>query len=449
MTELQQKEAVVVGAGASGLAAARLLLRQGARVMINDLRTRAELGDPARLLEKKGVTLALGSHDEVVFEGADLVVVSPGVPPLPALDTVRAQGVEVIGEVELASRLLAGEVIGITGTNGKSTVTSLVGDALDKSGFPTFVGGNLGVALSDAVGGPADVEGGKIVVELSSFQLENVAEFRPKIAALLNLSPDHLDRYPDYAAYGAAKGNIFSAQAEGDHAVLPADDPAVDAFAPEAPVTVHRFGGVGGEVRLEDDHIVDRDTGWRFAVADMTLRGRHNAINGCAAALIAKLAGASTEGIERALKELSGLPHRAAFVRTLDGVDYVDDSKATNVGAACAALDGLASETRRAVLIAGGVDKGGSYGPLRERLERVGRAVVLIGEATPLLEQALAGLAVSRAETLEHAVKRARELAQPGDVVLLAPACSSYDMFDNYARRGDAFVTAVHALGDA
>lgn len=446
MTDLANMEAVVVGAGASGLAAARLLLKQGARVMINDVRTRAELGEPARLLEQRGVILALGSHDEAVFEGADLVVVSPGVPPFAALDTVRAQGVEVVGEVELAARVLTGELVGITGTNGKSTVTSLVGAALEHSGFPTFVGGNLGVALSDAVGGPADVDGGKIVVELSSFQLEAVSRFRPKVAALLNLSPDHLDRYADLEAYGRAKANVFGAQGEGDHAVLPADDAAVDPFVPDPPVEVHRFGGAGGEIRLEGEHLVDRDTGWRFAVSDMQLRGRHNAVNGCAAALIAKLAGASVEGTERALRELRGLPHRAAFVRALDGVDYVDDSKATNVGAAVAALDGLASETRRAVLIAGGVDKGGSYAPLKERLERVGRAVVLIGEATPIIEQALAGLTTVRAETLEDAVLRARELAEPGDVVLLAPACSSYDMFNSYAQRGDAFVAAVQSL---
>ncbi len=451
--DVQGDRIVVVGAGASGLAAARLLLARGATVVINDKRSRAELSDEARQLEGEGALLSLGAHGPEVFEGARAIVLSPGVPPLPAVEAARAGGVEVMGEIELAARFLRARLIGITGTNGKSTVTSLVGEMLRRSGRPTFVGGNLGVALSEAVGGDADVEGGWAVVELSSFQLEAVSRLRPAVAALLNFSPDHLDRYPDLEAYGRAKANVFLAQGPGDHAVLPADDEAVRGLGParaaaDGGPAVHTFGGRSGEVRVEGRRLVDTVTGWEHPLAELALSGGHNATNACAAALIARLAGADAAAISATLRELTGLPHRAAFVRSLGGVDYVDDSKATNVGAAVAALDGLASPGRRAVLIAGGVDKGGSYAPLRERLALVGRAVVLIGEATPILEEALEGLPIPvvRAATLEDAVLRARDLAEPSDVVLLAPACSSFDMFRSYAHRGDAFVAAVQAL---
>ena len=320
---------------------------------------------------------------------------------------------------------------------------------LKRSGIPTFVGGNLGVALSDAVGAEQDVEGGCVVVELSSFQLERVRDLAPKVAAILNCTADHLDRYADMAAYARAKANVFRAQGPGDHAVIPAGDPSVRQLARDgagAPA-LHEFGG-DAEVRVEGEELVDAETGWRFPLREMALEGLHNQLNACAAVLIARLGGATPDAMGASLREVGGLPHRAELVRVLDGVAWVDDSKATNVGAACAALDGLASPVRKVVLIAGGVDKGGSYAPLAQRLFEVGRAVVLIGEAAPLLAEALggAGLPVERAETLEEAVGIARELARPGDLALLAPACSSYDMFASYAQRGDVFQSAVRAL---
>lgn len=441
-------KAVVVGAGASGLSAAFLLAKKGAEVTINDLRTRAELGGVGTRLERAGVAMALGEHDPSVFADAELVVVSPGVPPLSVFEEVERRGVEVISEVELAARFLRCRLVGITGTNGKSTVTTLIGDMLTRSGIPTFVGGNLGVALSDAVGGEADREDGVAVVELSSFQLERVRLLRPVVAVLLNVTPDHLDRYPTVAAYGRAKANIFSAQRPEDHAVVPATDPAVAALVPKRGPTRHLFGGTDGEVRAHGDDLLDATTGWRFPLRELRLEGLHNVENCAAAALSARLAGAAPEAIAESLRSVGGLPHRAEKVRTLDGVTWVDDSKATNVGAAVAALEGLASPARLAVLIAGGVDKGGSYVPLAQKVYECCRAVVLLGEAAPLLADAFAGLGlpIERVETMEQAVLRARELARPGDVALLAPACSSYDMFRSYAHRGEVFQAAVRAL---
>ncbi|MGE0786505.1 MAG: UDP-N-acetylmuramoyl-L-alanine--D-glutamate ligase [Sandaracinaceae bacterium] len=451
---LTDARVVVIGAGASGLGAAELLHARGARVVVSEVRTAAELGEPVRVLAAKlgdRLELALGGHSPDLYEGAALVVISPGVPPHAEWTDLAARGVEVIGEVELAARLLTAPLVAITGTNGKSTVTTLVGDMLARTGMPTFVGGNLGRALSHAVGGEADVVGGRVVAELSSFQLEAVKELRPKVAALLNVTPDHLDRYPTYEAYARTKARIFEAQGKGDHAVLPSGEMSSRGLAPRSPAdggpTLHEFG-VGGEVHVERGDIVDRETGWRFPLEALRLAGQHNATNACAAVLIARLAGASGDAMSASLREFTGLPHRAALVRRLEDVDYVDDSKATNVGAAVAALDGLASPSRRAVLIAGGVDKGGSYAPLKERMMEVGRAIVLIGEAAPLIAEAMrdAGLPIARAPSLEDAVARARELAAPGDLVLLAPACSSFDMFKSYAHRGDEFVRAVNAL---
>lgn len=448
VVQIVGKNAVVVGAGASGLAAAELLVRQGARVVVNDGRPKDALGDAAVRAEAAGAELALGGHDEAVFDGADLVVVSPGVPPLPVLDVIASRGVEVIGELELAARFLDGTLIAITGTNGKSTVTTLVGEMMRRTGRPTFVGGNLGRPLSEAVGTEAGAEGGVLVVEVSSFQLERVRHFAPAVAVLLNVSADHLDRYSSFEAYAEAKGNVFAGQRAGSHAIVPSGDALSARLASRSRGTVHLFAGEGGEVRMEGGQLRDGASGLSFPRGELRLAGRHNEDNACAAMLAARLAGADTGAIASALREIRGLAHRAVIVRELDGVTYVDDSKATNVGATVAALDGLASHERRAVLIAGGVDKGGSYAPIAERMREVGRGVVLIGQAADLLERALEGLdlPVERARSMEEAVQRARGMAERGDFVLLAPACSSFDMFTSYAHRGDVFQAAVRAL---
>jgi UDP-N-acetylmuramoylalanine--D-glutamate ligase len=350
--------------------------------------------------------------------------------------------------VEVASWFIDGTLIGVTGTNGKSTVTTLVGEMCKRSGRPTFVGGNLGTPLVDAVGTPAAAPGGYAVVELSSFQLERVERLHVHAAALLNVTEDHLDRYPSFAAYAAAKANIFLGQREDDAAVVRDGDEVCAALARNGRARVCRFGGVAGEARIDAGRLVDREGGLSVPVAEIPMTGSHNLDNACAAALLARLVGVAPEHVGAALRAFRGLPHRMAHVRDLDGVAYYDDSKATNVGATVAALDGLAQRSGRVVLIAGGRDKGGDYAPLVDRMARLGRAAILIGEAAGKIRAALEScdLALDAAGSMEDAVVRARAHARDGDVVLLAPACSSYDMFSSYAERGDAFQRAVRAL---
>jgi UDP-N-acetylmuramoylalanine--D-glutamate ligase len=441
---------LVVGLGRSGLAALQLLAARGARPIGNDKRSEAELGEVAARVRGIGAELAAGGHDEALFCSVDRIVVSPGVPALPALAAAERAGVPIASEVELASWFIDAFVIGITGTNGKSTVTSLVGEMCQRSGRPSFVGGNLGTPLVDVVDTPA-AQGGYVVVELSSYQLERVERLRIQVGALLNVTEDHLDRYPSFAAYAAAKARLFACQRPGDSAVIPADDALVRKLAAASSASLHEFGGSAGAVRVEQGVLTDSQTGPLLPVSALRISGAHNIANACAAALCARLAGVAKEHIVAVLGEFSGLPHRMVRVAEIDGVVYYDDSKATNVGASVAALDGLAGSVERVVLIAGGKDKGGDYAPLRQRLERSGRAVVLIGEARPIIARALAGAAypVETAESLEDAVVRARALAQPGDAVLLAPACASFDMFRSYAQRGDVFQAAVRELAES
>jgi UDP-N-acetylmuramoylalanine--D-glutamate ligase len=447
-SELRGQRVLVVGLGRSGVAAARLLLDQGARVVGNDLRSLNALSPEARALQERGATLELGQHDPQLFRRVDRIVVSPGVPPLPALEAAESGGVPIVSEISLAASFVRSTLIGITGTNGKSTVTELVGEMCRASGRPTFVGGNLGIPLSEAVGTPAAQEGGYAVVELSSFQLERVPGMRVNAAALLNVTDDHLDRYSSIDAYAAAKGEIFRHQEPGDFAIVPSGDARCEALARTGRGQLLRFGGQDGDVRVVKGTIFDPSTGFAFATDGLAITGKHNLDNACAAVLLARAAGVPSSAMDKALCVFSGLPHRMQHVRALDGVDYFDDSKATNVGATVAALEGLSDRPGRVVLIAGGKDKGGSYEPVASAMKRVGRAVVLIGEATPLIERALRGASypVERAQTLEAAVERARALALPGDAVLLAPACASFDMFRSYAHRGDVFVQAVNAL---
>lgn len=445
---LRGKHVVIVGLGKSGLAAARLAMREGARVTINDKKTEEQLAAMVREAHALGAELALGDHPEALFASADLVVLSPGVPRLSAVDAARAKFVPVVPEVELASWFLRGTIVGITGSNGKSTVTTLVGEMCAASGRPTFVGGNLGDALSNAAFTDAAGENGLVVAELSSFQLEEIESLRCAVAILLNVTDDHLDRHGSFDAYAAAKGRIFGPQQRSDHALAPAGDELSLALARSGAGHVHTFWGTDGEVRVENGVILDSVSGLRVPVADLKIRGLHNQSNACAAALAARLVGVGSTEIARVLRSFAGLPHRMVHVRDLDGVAYYDDSKATNVGAACAALDGLGDLAGKVVLVAGGVDKGGSYGPLRERMEKLGRAIVLIGEATPIVRAAFEGtsLTLIDATTIDDVAAKARALAKPGDAVLLAPACASFDMFQGYAHRGDEFQRAVRAL---
>jgi len=446
--ELSRKNTMVVGLGESGLAVVRFLTERGARVLVNDRRDREALGAAATQAEALGAELVLGGHPETAFQDLDLIVVSPGVPPLAQLDQAEQGGVPVVSEVELAARFIEAPIVAITGTNGKSTVTSLIGEMSRRLGRPVFIGGNLGRPMIEAAGTDAGAKGGLVIVELSSFQLERVSRMKAHIAVLLNISPDHLDRYPSFEAYAAAKARIFERQDAEDFAVLPADAADLRELIDDDG-TVVLFDGRTGEVRVVDGVLTDAQTSLRVPVGELRIRGSHNVSNACAAVLVARLLGVRDDDIASVLREFKGLAHRTQYVRSVDGVEYIDDSKATNVGAAVASIDGLGGSKGQIVLIAGGVDKGGSYQPLRQRMSEEGRAVVVLGEAAPLLERAFAGSPVElrRATSMGDAVTHAAALARPGDTVLLAPACSSFDMFRSYAERGEHFQRAVETLG--
>ncbi|MBI2893036.1 MAG: UDP-N-acetylmuramoyl-L-alanine--D-glutamate ligase [Deltaproteobacteria bacterium] len=441
-SQLKGARVLVVGLGKSGISAAELSAREGAVVTATDRRELGALADEARSLCEKGVTLEVGGHVEASFVSADLIVLSPGVPPIPEIAAAEKRGVPIVGELELAARFCRGRIVAITGTNGKSTVTTLLGRMLEAQGIATFSGGNLGAPLCLAVGTPAAEPGGALVVEVSSFQLERTARFRPEVALLLNVTEDHLDRYPSFAAYAAAKARVFLAQRSDDHAVVPAGDVVCESLARAGRARVATYGASGAaEVAVEGDEIVDRRAGARYPLSALQLRGAHNVTNAMASVLAARLMGAEPAAIGQVLSTFTGLPHRMQLVACREEVSYWDDSKATNVGAAVKALEGICG---RAVLIAGGRDKGGDYGPLRDQVERKARAVVLIGEAADKMAEVLRGAAeVVRATDMRDAVRRARSLAMPGDAVLLAPACSSYDMFEDYVERGNVFRSVV------
>jgi UDP-N-acetylmuramoylalanine--D-glutamate ligase len=443
--DVSGKTAVVVGLGRSGVAAAELLLTRGARVIGTDSAPRDKASSAALALEGKGAALALGGHPEAIFAGADFAVVSPGVPSFPALDAFERSGREVISELELASRFFSGPIVLIGGTNGKSTTTALVGAMLEAAGRRALVGGNFGTPPAEVVGEPYELW----VLEISSFQAERVPTLHARAHALLNITDDHLDRYPSFDAYARAKGNPFVHMTPEDLAVIPHGDALCAREASRGPARKITFGTLRNDPVADVAHdgywLVHRPLGYVFPQEILRISGAHNMQNACAAIAVAADLGAPREAIERALSSFEGLGHRTVLVAEIDGVRYYDDSKGTNVGAAVAALRGLAEA--RAVLIAGGRDKLGEYGPLVAALRDKGRALVVLGEAADRIEAAARGvLPVSRASTMEDAVRTARELAQRGDAVLLSPACSSFDMFRGYAHRGDVFTRAVKDL---
>lgn len=443
------RRVVVVGAARSGVAAAELLARRGAVVTLSESR---ETFAGADQLRAAGVTLELGGHQAATLAGADLIVLSPGVPPDQALfDEARRTGIEIIGELELASRWLRGPVIAITGTKGKSTTTTLIGRMLSAAGRHAPVGGNIGVPLSSQVdeSTPATVH----VVEVSSFQLETTSTFRPWIALWLNFSPDHLDRHPTVEAYGEAKARIFANQQADDWAVLNADDEAVTGYGAATKARVLRFspaGHIRDGVVIEDGWIVRRD-GSRverlIPVGAVELTGRHMLHNVLAAAATALLAGVTPDQMVAALAGFRGLEHVMEPVADVAGVRFVNDSKATNVDAA---LRSIESFDGGVVAIIGGKYKGGDLGLLREPLRTRGRAVVAIGESADLVAEALGGtVPVLRASSMAEAVERGFAAAAGSGVVLLAPACASFDWFSDYAARGRAFKDAVGRLARA
>ena len=431
---LAGRRVAIVGLGTSGVAAAKLCGARGAVVTGFDEAPEGRLSDAARALD---IEIVCGPLSRASLSKSETVVVSPGVPRHPALEL----DVEVIGEVELASRFVTAPIALVGGTNGKSTVTALVGDMLERSGQRVFVGGNYGVPFCDAI----DEEHDALVVEISSFQAERVPTLRARVHALLNISEDHLDRYDDFDDYACAKGNPFANMAQEEVAVIPARDAACEIQARRGTARHVTFAIDGAaDVALTDEAIVTRRD--RFERRRIRLRGRHNLANACAAIAVATELGASSRAIADTLANFAGLPHRAAFVASHGGVAFYDDSKATNVGAAVAALSGL--EEQRVVLIAGGRDKRGAYEPLAEALRRKGRGLVLIGEAAEHIAAVAVGIVpIHRADSMEEAVSAAATMAQSGDAVLLSPACSSFDMFASYKARGESFVRSVAALG--
>jgi UDP-N-acetylmuramoylalanine--D-glutamate ligase len=444
--DVRGKRVTVVGAARSGLAAAKLMAAQGARVIVSEVR--GELPE-AESLRTMGIGVELGGHQTETLASADLVVLSPGVPPdQPAIRAAKDRGVPTIGELELASRMLQGRVIAITGTKGKSTTTALTGRILEAGGFKVTVGGNIGQPLSAQV--PLSTPDTLHVVETSSFQLEQTETFHPWIAVMLNFSPDHLDRHPSVDAYGSAKARIFANQDAGDWAVVNADDPFVLELARRTPARKRPFARqtpIDAGTTVERDWIVERDAGSSRRLIPLDaihLLGPHLVVDVMAAATVGAIAGAAPEAMTAAVESFRGLEHAMELVAEIGGVRFVNDSKATNVEAALRSIESFETGL---VPIMGGKFKGGDLGLLRNPLAARAKAVVLIGESRPLFSEALAGAVdVREASSLEEAVRTAYAIAQPSGVVLLAPACASFDMFRDYAERGRVFKQEVRKL---
>lgn len=449
---LRGRRATVVGLARSGVAATQLLVKLGARVTATDAKPVASLSPDARGLRDTGIHLYAGGHPPEAFSGAELVVVSPGVPAdHPALVAVRARGVPVIGELELAWRVMEAEVIAITGTNGKTTTTALAGAFLREQIRPVLVGGNIGTPLAaHALDFPAD---GIVVAEVSSFQLEAIEAFRPRVAAVLNLTPDHLDRHGSFAAYVAAKARIFENQTEADCAILNFDDVATAALAGRTPAHVIFFSRqhpLERGVFCQDGWIVARLNSHSEQIcplAEVSLRGQHNVENVLAASACALWTGMPAAPIRQAIGAFRAVAHRIEWIRDIGGVACYNDSKGTNVASTIRALE---SFTEPVILIAGGRGKGQDFAPLARAAGGRVRLAVLIGEDRERIRTTLdaAGIRAVFADSMNEAVRLADAAARPGEIVLLSPACASFDMFENFEQRGDAFRAAVLGLAE-
>jgi len=443
--EIKGKKVLVLGLARTGRECARFLAQRGASVQVTDVRSEEELKQEMETLAALPIRYFLGGEDPDWLEGVDIIVPSPGVPAENVLlKEGSRRGIKILSEIEFACRFLRAPLVAITGTNGKSTTTTLVGEMLKASGGKVFVGGNIGTPLIGFVGG--DWEWG--VVEVSSFQLEWIEEFRPRISVLLNLTEDHLDRYPNFRAYCQAKQRIFEAQAANDIAILSRDDRLVWEMRKRIRARVVSFGfsEVDDGVFVAAHEMIWRDGSReeKFPLSRVKIHGVHNVENMMAAIAAAKSAGVSASAIQKVLEEFPGLEHRLEFVREKDGVRYYNDSKGTNVGAV---VKSLASFSDPVILLAGGVDKGGDYGILRQEIRQKVRRLVLFGEAQEIIARALGDLTETViVENLEAAVGDAFAHARAGEVVLLSPACSSFDMFRNYAERGQVFKSLVQAL---
>jgi UDP-N-acetylmuramoylalanine--D-glutamate ligase len=446
--ELREKRVLVVGLARTGVATALFCAKHGAVVTASDSRTAREIGESVSQLRDAGVALELGGHHEKTFLEQDLIVPSPGVPAdSPLLKAARSKSITIWSEIELADYFLNGKLIGITGSNGKTTTTTLIEHILHRAGFSTVLAGNIGMPLIAHVEDTRDDT--VTVVELSSFQLELTEKFRPNISVFLNLTPDHLDRHHNFEEYGAAKARIFRNQLEQDAAILNADDPAASVLAPQRPHVYwfSRKQRVMQGAYLRGEEIVFRNDGAEEVVlerGDIPLAGAHNVENILAAVAATRLAGASSAAVANGIRSFSGVEHRLEFVAEIAGVRYYNDSKATNVDATLKALEAFPG---RILIILGGKDKGSDYTVLREPLKEKATLALLIGAAAEKIEKQIAGSApFERAGTMERAVQSASNAAKPGSVVLLAPACASFDQFENYEHRGRVFKELVHQL---
>lgn len=445
--ELKNKKTLVVGLAKTGVACARFLASKGAEVTVTDLRKETQLTAQLAELANFNITLELERHDAETFLASDLIVVSPGVPmEMPQLVAAQSAGVEIISEIELAARFIDAPLAAITGTNGKTTTTTLLGAIFKHNGYHTFVGGNIGNPLIEAAESHQIVD--QVVAEISSFQLEWITTFRPTVAALLNLSEDHLDRYPGYQDYINAKLRIFENQTADDFAVLNRDDELVWEQAGKLSAQVFPFSR---KMELEegifhkDGVITYRHNGHEecFPTSAIRLQGVHNLENIMAAMACALLLGCRPDETYETVLCFEALHHRMEFVREVAGVRYYEDSKATNVGSVQKALESFEDIT----LIAGGKDKGGSYAPLAPMISQRVRHLILIGEAADRMQLELGNLTnTKKATTLEEAVQLAAGLTSPGGTVLMSPACSSFDMFRDYEERAQRFIAAVNEL---
>jgi UDP-N-acetylmuramoylalanine--D-glutamate ligase len=447
--ELKNKKVLVVGLGRSGAASAIFLQEHGARVIVSDSKSEAQLQRDVPALLDRGISIETGQHGERTFRDQDLIVVSPGVPSdQPQLQHARSLGIPVIGEVELAYRFLQGKVLAITGSNGKTTTTTLVGEILSKSGKKTLVGGNIGTPVISLAGQSTPET--LVVLEISSFQLESIEQFRPLIAAILNITPDHLDRHHTFQAYVDAKARIFENQQADDFAVLNADDPVCVGLKNRIKSTLLWFSRrqrVENGAYLSGDQIVFRQNGQEQTVlsrGDIQLKGEHNLENVLAAVTMTMVAGCKPEQVRQGVKEFRAVEHRLELVAALNGVTFYNDSKATNVDATVKALESFPGNIH---IILGGKDKGSDYSVLNSLLRERVKRVYLIGAAADKIASQIQGAAeLARSGTIDRAVRQAFDAAKPGDVVLLAPACASFDQFENYEQRGRVFKELVHSL---
>lgn len=442
--DFKGKRVTVVGMARSGVAAARTLHALGAIVTVTDKKPLEQLAAQVKTLGSSRITVVAGGHPNRIFIDTDLVVLSPGVPKIPQISLARRHGGSVISELELAWLLSDSPYVGITGTNGKSTVTTLVGLMLERSKKKVLVAGNIGNALTEDMRLLTGQDW--IVAEISSFQLEDIETFRPHVATILNITQDHLDRYRDIAEYGEAKARIFMNQRQEDFLVLNFDDPLVKAFTGRTSATVVPFSRLQrfnpGACVFDGDLVFN---GRRIIrINEIKIKGVHNLENALAAVAISLSIGADSRAVAAVLREFPGLEHRLEFVREKDGVTYINDSKGTNVGAVVKSVEGF---TQPVILIAGGLDKGSDFGPLHDLFKMKVKLLILIGKAAGKMAQAL-GTATEMvfAKTLQDAVMLASERARSGEVVLLSPACASFDMFRDFEDRGRQFKEAVKSL---